>query len=75
MTINRVNVFLHGISTVVPGQDYEQSFARDRMIEWTPDSRSKRVIRFIYDRSGIRKTYAESRITVLSAEDFLAGLV
>ena len=45
--------YIHHIETVLPEYSYPQEFARDRMIGWMPGKRNRRLIRGIYDHSGI----------------------
>jgi predicted naringenin-chalcone synthase len=59
-------VFMHHIETLVPPYTYRQDYARDRMQEWLPGRKTGRLIRGIYNRSGI-----ETRCSVLP--DFCSG--
>jgi len=45
--------YIHHIETVLPKYSYRQDFARDRMVDWMPGKRNRRLIRGIYDHSGI----------------------
>lgn len=58
--------FIHHIETLVPPYTYRQDYARDRMQHWLPGRRTGRLIRGIYNRSGI-----ETRSSVLP--DFCPG--
>ena len=55
-----MKTYIHHIETLVPPYLYRQEYARDRMMEWLPGKRARRLIRGIYDRSGI-----ETRFSVL----------
>jgi predicted naringenin-chalcone synthase len=48
-----MTVHIHQLATRTPAHAYGQSYARDRMIEWLPGKRNRRLLRGIYDRSGI----------------------
>ncbi|MEZ5278194.1 MAG: type III polyketide synthase [Opitutaceae bacterium] len=61
-----MSVTIHHIETLLPPYAYRQEFARDRMMRWLPDRRTQRLIRGIYNRSGI-----ETRYSVLP--DFVPG--
>lgn len=53
-----MSVYIHRLETRTPAHAYGQSYARDRMIEWLPGKRNRRLIRGIYDRSGIDTRYS-----------------
>lgn len=55
-----MKTYIHHIETLVPPFTYRQDYARDRMMEWLPGKKARRLIRGIYDRSGI-----ETRFSVL----------
>jgi len=61
-----MDVSIHHIETLLPPYAYGQDYARDRMIGWMPEKRTQRLIRGIYNRSGI-----ETRYSVLP--DFVPG--
>ncbi|MCF7818601.1 MAG: hypothetical protein K9M54_12045, partial [Kiritimatiellales bacterium] len=44
---------IHHIETVLPQYSYRQDYARDRMVDWLPGKRNRRLIHGIYDHSGI----------------------
>lgn len=44
---------IHHIETVLPNYSYRQDYARDRMVDWLPGKRNRRLIHGIYDHSGI----------------------
>ena len=53
-----MKVFVHGIETAVPPYVYRQDYACDCMMRWLPGKRSRRLIRGIYDHSGIETRYS-----------------
>ncbi len=61
-----MKTFIHRIETVLPNYSYRQDYARDRMVDWLPGKRNRRLIHGIYDHSGI-----ETRHSVLP--DFAPG--
>lgn len=61
-----MTVYLHHIETLVPEFAYDQSYARDLVTSWVTDPKLQRVIKRIYNMSGIEK-----RHSVL--EDFMPG--
>lgn len=58
--------YIHHIETLVPPYAYRQDYARDRMQSWLPGKKTRRLIRGIYNRSGI-----ETRHSILP--DFCPG--
>ena len=48
-----MKTFIHHIEPLLPEYSYKQDFARDRMVGWMPGKRNRRLIRGIYDHSGI----------------------
>ncbi len=48
-----MSAIIKHIATAVPRFCYTQDFARDRMKEWVADPKAKRLVRAIYNRSGI----------------------
>lgn len=58
MLVKDPKVFLHSIETVLPPYSYSQDFARDRMVGWTDNARTKRIIRYLYNHSGIDRRYS-----------------
>lgn len=62
-----MSAIIQNIATAVPEFCYSQDFARDRMQEWVGDRKAKRLVRAIYNRSGI-----DSRHSVIS--DFQEGV-
>ncbi|SKA97149.1 Predicted naringenin-chalcone synthase [Prosthecobacter debontii] len=61
-----MSAFIHHIATITPAYTYSQSYTRDRLKEWTQNTKTKRLIQAIYNRSGI-----ETRHSVTG--DFVAG--
>ena len=57
---------IHHIETLLPEFGYDQTFARDLMMSWLDDPKTRRLVRRLYDMSGI-----ERRHSVL--KDFLPG--
>jgi predicted naringenin-chalcone synthase len=53
-----VNRYIHHIETILPPYAYRQDYARDRMVEWMPGRRNRRMIHGIYDHSGIETRYS-----------------
>ena len=49
---------IHHIETVVPPYACPQEFSRDQMARWLPGKRTPRLIRAIYNRSGIKTRYS-----------------
>ncbi len=49
---------IHHIEPLLPPYSYRQDYARDRMIHWLPGRRNGRLIRGIYDHSGIETRYS-----------------
>ena len=58
--------YIHCIKTLLPEFGYDQAFARDQMMSWLDDPKTRRIVRRLYDHSGI-----ERRHSVL--QDFLPG--
>jgi predicted naringenin-chalcone synthase len=54
-------IWLQHIETKNPGTAYSQKFACAKMQEWTDDDRLKRMIRVLYQKSGIDKRYSVIR--------------
>jgi predicted naringenin-chalcone synthase len=50
--------YIHALATVVPPCSYTQTFARDRMMSLAGDARLRRLVRQVYDRSGINKRHS-----------------
>lgn len=53
-----MSAYIHHIATRAPQWAYDQDFIRDRMKAWTNDTKSKRVIHAIYNRSGIETRHS-----------------
>ena len=53
-----MKTYIHQIETVLPNYSYRQDYSRDRMIGWLPGKRNRRLIRGIYDHSGIETRYS-----------------
>ena len=61
-----MTAYIHHLETLVPPYHYRQDDARERMIQWLPGKKTRRLIQRIYDYSGI-----ETRCSVLP--DFIPG--
>lgn len=59
-----MSVWIQHIETMTPGLAYSQEYASRKMQEWTGDERLKRMIRVLYQKSGI-----DRRHSVISAFD------
>lgn len=55
-----MSAYIHHIATITPAYTYAQSYARDRVKEWTRDPKTKRLIHAIYNRSGIETRHSVS---------------
>ncbi len=53
-----MKTFIHHIETALPPYAYRQDYARDRMVDWLPGRRNRRLIHGIYDHSGIETRYS-----------------
>ena len=53
-----MTAYIHHIETLVPPYPYRQDYARECMIRWLPGKKMERLIRCIYDHSGIEKRYS-----------------
>ncbi|MDZ8119718.1 type III polyketide synthase [Pontiella agarivorans] len=53
-----MKTYIHHIEPVLPRYSYRQDYARDRMIDWMPGKRNRRLIKGIYDHSGINTRYS-----------------
>jgi predicted naringenin-chalcone synthase len=53
-----MKTYIHHIESVVPHYSYRQDYARDRMVGWMPGKRNRRLIKGIYDHSGIETRYS-----------------
>lgn len=53
-----MSVYLHHIETLVPEFAYDQSYARDVVASWVSDPKLQRVIKRIYNMSGIEKRHS-----------------
>jgi len=53
-----MSVYLHHIETLVPEFAYDQSYARDIVASWVTDPKLQRVIKRIYNMSGIEKRHS-----------------
>lgn len=65
-------VWIHQIETEVPDTSYSQSYASQKMQEWTGGEREKRLIRALYRKSGIDQRH--SVITDFDSESEAAFL-
>jgi len=59
-----MSVWIQHIETLTPGLAYSQEYASSKMQSWTEDERLKRMIRVLYQKSGI-----ERRHSVISSFD------
>lgn len=50
--------YIHHIATRAPQWAYDQNFIRDRMKGWTNDTKARRLIHAIYNRSGIETRHS-----------------
>ncbi|MDF7799367.1 type III polyketide synthase [Pontiellaceae bacterium B1224] len=53
-----MKTYIHHIEPVLPQYSYRQDYARDRMVGWMPGKRNRRLIKGIYDHSGIDTRYS-----------------
>ena len=53
-----MKTYIHHIEPVLPKFSYRQDYARDRMIGWMPGKRNRRLIKGIYDHSGINTRHS-----------------
>ena len=53
-----MSVYINHIETLLPPYAYDQAYARDRMIDWIPGKRARRLIKGIYNHSGIETRYS-----------------
>ena len=53
-----MTAYVHHIETLVPPYVYSQEEARDHMIRWMPGKKMHRLIKRIYDHSGIENRYS-----------------
>lgn len=53
-----MNVFVHHLETLVPGHAYDQDYIGGKLAEWVDDKRTRRIIRQVFRRSGIRRRHS-----------------
>lgn len=53
-----MKTYIHHIEPILPKYSYRQDYARDCMIGWMPGKRNRRLIKGIYDHSGINTRYS-----------------
>ncbi len=53
-----MSIWIQHIETMTPGTCYSQEYASAKMQEWTDDERCKRMIRVLYQKSGIDHRYS-----------------
>ena len=53
-----MTVCIHHLETMVPGRAYPQNYASEKMQEWTDDARQKRLVKALYQKSGIEQRYS-----------------
>jgi predicted naringenin-chalcone synthase len=68
-----MSAIIQNIATAVPRFCYTQDFARDRMKQWVADPKAKRLVRAIYNRSGIDTRHSVSGDFQEEAEGTLFG--
>jgi predicted naringenin-chalcone synthase len=56
--VRSMQTLIHHIEHLLPEYSYQQDYARDRMINWLPGKRNRRLIHGIYDHSGIETRYS-----------------
>jgi predicted naringenin-chalcone synthase len=69
-----MSAIIQNISTAVPQFCYSQDFARDRMKSWISDPKAKRLVRAIYNRSGIDTRHSVSGDFQEEAQGTLFGV-
>lgn len=55
-----MSAFVHHIATQTPACAYSQAEARERVKSWAPDTRTRRLIHAVYNRSGIETRHSVS---------------
>jgi predicted naringenin-chalcone synthase len=63
-----MSAFIHHISTITPAYTYAQSYTRDRLKDWARDTKTKRLIQAIYNRSGIETRHSVSGDFIIGTE-------
>jgi len=53
-----MSALIHHLETLSPGRCYPQEFASQKMQEWIPDERQRRMVRALYQKSGIDQRYS-----------------
>ncbi len=53
-----MSVYIHHLESLSPGRCYPQDYASHKMQEWTSDERQRRMVRALYQKSGIEKRYS-----------------
>jgi predicted naringenin-chalcone synthase len=53
-----MSVWIHHIETMTPGVAYSQEYACAKMQEWAKDERRRRMIRVLYQKSGIDQRHS-----------------
>lgn len=53
-----MNVFIHHLESLSPGRCYPQGYASQKMQEWSSDERQQRLVRALYQKSGIEQRYS-----------------
>lgn len=51
-------IWMHRIETILPEFSFSQEAASERMQEWAPDERTRRIIRVLYRQSGIETRHS-----------------
>jgi len=53
-----MSVYIHHLESLSPERCYPQDYASQKMQEWTSDERQKRMVRALYQKSGIERRYS-----------------
>jgi len=56
-----MSIWIHDIATMNPGVAYTQAYASEKMQSWIEDERLKRMVRMLYQKSGIDQRYSVIR--------------
>jgi len=53
-----MSIYLHHLESMSPGRAYAQDYASRKMQDWTADERQRRLVRALYQKSGIERRYS-----------------
>ncbi len=53
-----MSAYIHHLESLSPGRCYPQNYASSKMQEWTADERQRRLVRALYQKSGIDQRYS-----------------